>query len=63
MVEDTWMLCKGRKRMEEKKERGYEQAQAAKAHLVMFMQMGYPWQKAAATTGLQISRSTAYRLV
>lgn len=49
--------------MEEKKERGYEQAQAAKAHLVMFMQMGYPWQKAAATTGLQISRSTAYRLV
>jgi transposase len=49
--------------MEEQGERGYEQTQAAKAHLVMFMQMGYPWQKAVATTGLQISRSTAYRLV
>ena len=49
--------------MEEQEERGYEQAQAAKAHLVMFMQTGYSWQKAAATTGLQISRSTAYRLV
>lgn len=49
--------------MEEQKERGDEQAQAAKTHLVMFMQMGYPWQKAVATTGLQISRSTAYRLV
>ena len=49
--------------MEEQKERGDERAQAAKAYLVMLMQMGYPWQKAAATTGLQISRSTAYRLV
>lgn len=49
--------------MEEQEERGYQQTQAAKADLVMLMQMGYPWQKAAATTGLQISRSTAYRLV
>lgn len=49
--------------MEGKEERGYDQAQAAKAHLVTLMQVGYPWQKAATTAGLQISRSTAYRLV
>jgi transposase len=48
--------------MEEKQERGRGPNQAAKAHLVMLMQMGYPWQKAVATAGLHISRSTAYRL-
>ena len=49
--------------MEEQEERGHEHAQAAKAHLVTHMQMGYPWHKSAATAGLQIGRSTAYRLV
>ncbi len=44
-------------------ERDKEQDQAAKAHLVKLMQMGYCWQKAAATAGLHISRSTAYRLL
>jgi transposase len=53
---------KGRNRVEEKKEQDYEDAQAAKAHLVTLMQMGYSWQKAATTAGLQISRSTVYRL-
>jgi transposase len=57
------MLCKGRKGMEEHEERGYEQTQVAKAHLVMLMQMGYPWHKAAVTAGLHTSRSTAYRLL
>jgi transposase len=49
--------------MEEKKDLSHEPDQAAKAHLVRLMQMGYPWQKAAITAGLQISRSTAYRWV
>ena len=48
--------------MGEQKERGNEHDQVAKAHLVMLMQMGYPWQQAAATAGLHVSRSTAYRL-
>ena len=38
-----------------------EQRYAAKRHLLELMQAGQPWQQAAATTGLQISRSTAYR--
>lgn len=49
--------------MEEKEDLGHERAQAAKAHLVSLMRAGYPWHKAAATAGLQISRSTAYRLL
>jgi transposase len=49
--------------MEEKKDLSHEPDQAAKAHQVRLMQMGYPWQKAAITAGLQISRSTAYRWV
>jgi transposase len=49
--------------MGEHEERGYEQTQAAKVHLVMLMQMGYPWHKAAVTAGLHMSRSTAYRLL
>jgi transposase len=49
--------------MGEQEERSYEQAQAVKASLVTLMQMGYPWQNAATTAGLQISRSTAYRWV
>ncbi len=50
-------------RMEELEARGNEHDQAAKMHLVMLMQAGYPWQKAAATAGFHISRKTAYRLV
>jgi transposase len=49
--------------MEEKKDLGHEPDQAVKAHLVRLMQMGYSWQEAKAQTGLQVSRSTAYRLV
>ena len=48
--------------MEEQEERGHEHDQAAKAHLVLLMQGGYSWQKAATIVGLHISRSTAYRL-
>jgi transposase len=49
--------------MEELEERGHDHDQAAKAHVVMLLQMGYPWQKAEASAGLHISRSTAYRLL
>ncbi len=38
-----------------------EQRYAAKRQLLALMQAGQPWQQAAATAGLQISRSTAYR--
>lgn len=54
---------KGKNCVEKKEERSHEHDQAAKAHLVLLMQKGYPWQKAAAMAGLHISRSTAYRLV
>src|SRR5258708_16467581 len=53
---------KGKNCVEKKEERSHEHDQAAKAHLVLLMQKGYPWQKAAAMAGLHISRSTAYRL-
>jgi transposase len=49
--------------MEEKETFDHEHHQATKAQLVLLMQTGYPWHKAAATAGLQISRSTAYRLL
>jgi transposase len=39
-----------------------EQYHAAKAHLVAGMQNGQLWQRAAASAGLQISQSNAYRL-
>jgi hypothetical protein len=35
---------------------------AAKAHLVVCMQEGQSWRIAAASAGLQISQSNAYRL-
>src|SRR5436309_14409587 len=38
-----------------------EQHRAAKARLVAQMQAGRSWQAAAATAGMQISQSTAYR--
>lgn len=49
--------------MDVEEKQDHERHQATKAHLVMLMQAGYPWHKAAATAGLQISRSTAYRLL
>jgi transposase len=36
---------------------------AAKAHLVARMQAGQSWHEAAASVGLQTSRSSAYRLL
>jgi transposase len=38
-----------------------EQRQAAKRQMLSLMQAGQPWQAAAATAGVQVSRSTAYR--
>lgn len=40
-----------------------EQHCAAKAQLVAQMQAGKSWQAAAVTAGVQISQSTAYRLL
>jgi len=40
-----------------------EQYRVAKVHLVAGMQEGQSWQKAAASAGLQISQSNAYRLM
>lgn len=39
-----------------------EQLRAAKAQLVAQMQKGHSWQGAAATAGIRITQSTAYRL-
>lgn len=49
--------------MEEPEERNHEHDQAAKAQLVMLMQMGCPWQAAKVQVRLSISRSAAYRLL
>jgi len=38
-----------------------EQRQAAKRQMLALMQAGQPWRAAAATVGIQVSRSTAYR--
>src|SRR6266481_4044205 len=40
-----------------------EQHHAAKGQLVALMQAGHSWQEAASLTGIQISRSAAYRLL
>jgi hypothetical protein len=40
-----------------------EQYHVAKVHLVAGMQEGQSWQRAAASAGLQISQSNAYRLM
>jgi transposase len=40
-----------------------EQYRVAKVHLVAGMQEGQSWQRAAASAGLQISQSNAYRLM
>jgi transposase len=47
--------------MKQKMER--EQYRVAKAHLVAGMREGQSWQRAAASAGLQISQSNAYRLM
>ena len=49
--------------MDDPEESGHERDQAAKAYLVMLMQMGYSWQQAQTQAGLCISKSTAYRLL
>lgn len=56
-----WRTVKGKNRMEKQEARDNEHDQAARMHLVMLMQAGYPWHKAAATAGLHISRSTVRR--
>ncbi len=38
-----------------------EQGQAAKKRMMALMQEGYSWQEAARLSGIQTSRSTAYR--
>ena len=38
-----------------------EQRQAAKKRMMALMQEGYSWQEAARLSGIQTSRSTAYR--
>jgi len=40
-----------------------EQDRVAKAHLVAGRREGQSWQRAAASAGLQISQSNAYRLM
>lgn len=45
------------------KEMDKEQYCAAKVRLVTHMQEGQPWRGAAATAGIHISQSTAYRLL
>jgi len=40
-----------------------EQRRAAKEQMIALMQAGHRWQEAAAQAGIQVSRSTAYRLL
>jgi transposase len=40
-----------------------EQQRAAKEHMIALMQAGHCWQEASAQAGIQVSRSTAYRLL
>jgi transposase len=40
-----------------------EQRRAAKEQMIALMQTGHWWQEAAAQAGIQVSRSTAYRLL
>ena len=42
---------------------GAEQRRAAKEQMIALMQAGHHWQEAAAQAGIQVSRSTAYRLL
>ncbi|HEX6481108.1 MAG TPA: helix-turn-helix domain-containing protein [Ktedonobacteraceae bacterium] len=40
-----------------------EQRRAAKEQMIVLMQAGHQWQEAAAQARIQVSRSTAYRLL
>src|SRR2546427_11693251 len=40
-----------------------EQRRAAKEQMIALMQTGHRWREAAAQAGIQVSRSTAYRLL
>jgi transposase len=40
-----------------------EQRSAAKEQMIALMQAGHRWQEASAQAGIQVSRSTAYRLL
>src|SRR5260370_25086931 len=40
-----------------------EQRRAAKEQMIALMQAGHGWQEASAQAGIQVSRSTAYRLL
>jgi transposase len=49
--------------MSEERTMEAEQRRAAKEQMFALMQAGHRWQEAAAQAGIQVSRSTAYRLL
>jgi transposase len=49
--------------MSEERTMEAEQRRAAKEQMIALMQAGHRWQEAAAQAGIQVSRSTAYRLL
>src|SRR6266699_3019448 len=49
--------------MSEERTMEAEQQRAAKEQMFALMQAGHRWQEAAAQAGIQVSRSTAYRLM
>src|SRR5260370_6966291 len=50
-------------RMSQERTMEAEQRRAAKEQLIALMQAGHRWQEAAAQARIQVSRSTAYRLL
>src|SRR5258708_10399864 len=50
-------------RMSQERTMEAEQRRAAKEQMIALMQTGHRWQEAAAQAGIQVSRSTAYRLL
>jgi transposase len=49
--------------MSEERTMEAEQRCAAKEQMIALMQAGHRWQEASAQAGIQVSRSTAYRLL
>jgi transposase len=49
--------------MSEERTMEAEQRRAAKEQMFALMQAGHRWQEAAAQAGIQVNRSTAYRLI
>jgi transposase len=49
--------------MSEERTMEAEQRRAAKEQMIALMQAGHHWQEASAQAGIQVSRSTAYRLL